>query len=137
MKVFIPVLTLLLFSNALGLSSSPEPEMDPFVGRKQLLFVTPSGRDPRPMLPLTPRKKNIICPKDYQTGFNVRCVVEPTPPKVVFRINGATYRTEKHEPFYLAGDYGGVVYRFNAKRSFSVGCTVGRRNVWAIVKLKC
>lgn len=48
-----------------------------------------------------------ICPSDFSTGINIRCVGDSSPAR--FFVNDVLVRTEYNPPFFLAGDVRGRV----------------------------
>lgn len=49
-----------------------------------------------------------ICPEDFESGFNIRCINRPDDRTAQFSIDGIDLRTERHVPFFVGGDRRGV-----------------------------
>lgn len=66
-----------------------------------------------------------ICPQEYPTGFNIRCIGESR--YAWFEINERWYRSEYAQPFYLAGNVNDRVRPWtNPPGNALISCTLFR-----------
>lgn len=131
---------------------SPEPEVDPIPttpstapGQYPLLFLTNAGRPPHSDTPLMPFTTLPICPKDYKTGFSIRCQpLSEQPGTVSFWVRGKLFEKEYHAPYYVSGNWKRFVGRFKELdglekgQGFRVTCRVRKeKKVWVYLEKSC
>lgn len=97
---FVLIFAILACLTHCQVMSSPEAEPT-----EPGLYLYTAGVTPRYVMPIMDGTN--ICPDDYPTGFNIRCISEAR--YVRFFLNGNRFMTEYHAPFYMSGDVRGRV----------------------------
>lgn len=110
---------------------SPEPE--PI---EEGLYLYTAGFSSKYLFEL--KNGTEICLDDYPSGVNVRCLGSSRYAR--FTVNGNFFRSEYHEPFFLAGNVNKYVRRWkNIPQSALIRCTLfmPKRNYRASVTFTC
>lgn len=66
-------------------------------------YLVSTGANSKRIRELSTSSVETICPSDYSSGFSIECVTGTTQ-RLSIRLNGKWLRTEKHAPYFVAGD---------------------------------
>lgn len=104
------------------------------------LYLASAGMPPRVESMITPFQELSVCPSTFPAGFSVRCEVQNAL-TVEFYVNQTSFRKEFYAPYFLNGNVGDMVYRFEAltnRPRVRIGCRVAtRRPVWVDLVKSC
>lgn len=69
-------------------------------------YLVSTGPDSKRIRQLSTSSIETVCPSDYPSGFSIECVTG-TQKSISIRLNGKWLRSEKHAPYFVAGDVRG------------------------------
>lgn len=139
LSFFTSFITFVLCSlcTAQEMSQPPLAPMRPTIPK---LYLSSAGSAPFAEMMLQSFQDVNICTQDYPSGYTIRCAVQNTE-QVDFYVANKHFKLEMYPPFYLNGNIGDTVYRFNGLQNVTrlrIGCRVAtRRAVWVNLVKTC